>query len=68
MKSSGAKEREEIMNPDRKLIYHIELHEQHTERLLYRSEGMNYDEAKRIKALLDKSVGEDVYVYIAVDW
>lgn len=56
------------MNPDRKLVYYVELHEQHTERLLYRSEGMSRDEAKRIEALLDKSVGEDTYVYISVDW
>ena len=49
-----------------KYIYHVELHEQHTERLLYQSEGMTKEEAERIKTLLNQSAGEDAYVYISV--
>ena len=56
------------MNPDRKLVYHVELHEYQTERLLSRSKGMTREEAKKIEALLNKSIDENVYVYISVDW
>ena len=62
--TAAKEEKNKIINHD----CHVELHEQHTERLLYRSEGMSYNEAREKKRMLDKNVGDDIYVYIAVDW
>ena len=61
---SAAADKEESQT---EFIYYVELHEQHTERLLCRSEGMSRDEAERAESLLDKIVGDDVYVYISVE-
>ena len=47
---------------------HIEINEYHTERLLARSEGMNYNQAKDIKMMLDKILGDNIYVTISIDW
>lgn len=63
IEDTAAKEEDRIVNYD----CHIEINEYHTERLLARSEGMNYNQARDIKTMLNKILGENMYVTISID-